>query len=225
VRFIGRVIDGSKPGKHPGFVEPALATLRTKPPTGAGYIHEIKFDGYRVQAHLRGGLASLYTRSGLNWTKRFPTIAAAVGSIPATELILDGEVISANEHGTANFSALQDDLSKSRYDRMAFYAFDMLYLDGFDLRAAPLVERKRVLEGLLKEAGDTGPLFFSDHFEDDSAMIFDMSCALGLEGIVSKVRNAPYRSGRTEAWIKTKCLQIASRRQDGSALVARPYWP
>src|SRR4051812_24739586 len=208
VRFIGRVIDGSKPGKHPGFVEPALATLRTKPPTGSGFIHEIKFDGYRVQAHLRGGLAQLYTRSGLNWTKRFPTIAVAVGSIPATELVLDGEVISANERGAANFSALQDDLSKSRYDRMAYYAFDLLHLDGFDLRAARLVERKRVLEGLLKEAGDIGPLHFSQHF-DDGSMIFDKSCELGLEGIVSKARSAPYKSGRTESWVKVKCLQVA----------------
>src|SRR5436305_5325831 len=183
VRFIGRVITGSQPGKHPGFVEPALATLRTKPPTGAGYIHEIKFDGYRVQAHLRGGLAYLYTRSGLNWTKRFPTIAVAVGSIPATELILDGEVISANERGAANFSALQDDLSKSRYDRMVYYAFDILYLDGFDLRAASLVERKRVLEGLLKEAGDIGPLHLSDHF-DDGSLIIDNAFELRCQGMV-----------------------------------------
>jgi bifunctional non-homologous end joining protein LigD len=97
VRFIGRVIKGSRPGKHPGFVEPALATLRTEPPTGANYVHEIKFDGYRVHAHLRGGLPYLYTRRGLNWTKRVPTIAVALGNIPATELILDGEVISADE--------------------------------------------------------------------------------------------------------------------------------
>jgi bifunctional non-homologous end joining protein LigD len=209
VRFIGRVIEGSQPGKHPGFVEPALATLRTKPPTGAGYLHEIKFDGYRVQAHLRGGLAQLYTRSGLNWTKRFPTIAVAVGSIPATELILDGEVISANERGAANFSALQEDLSKSRYDRMVFYAFDILYLDGFDLRAARLVERKRVLAGLLKEAGDIGSLHLSEHFDEDGTMMFEKSCEMGLEGIVSKLRDAPYRSGRTEAWIKVKCVQVA----------------
>src|SRR4029077_10768704 len=107
-RFIGRVIDGSRPGKHPGFVEPALATLRTKPPTGAGYIHEIKYDGYRVQAHLRGGLAYLYARSGLNWTKRFPTSLSLWRAFP--RLILDGEVISANERGAASFSALQDDL-------------------------------------------------------------------------------------------------------------------
>src|SRR5213075_1526609 len=92
---------------------------RVSPPSGDRYVHEIKFDGYRVQAHLRGGLATIYTRNGLNWRKRFPTIAAALSQIRATELILDGEVISANEKGAANFSALQDDLSKSRYDRMS----------------------------------------------------------------------------------------------------------
>src|SRR4051812_32975560 len=158
VRFIGRVIQGSKPGKHPGFVQPALATLRTKPPTGVGYIHEIKFDGYRVQAHLRGGLVSLWTRGGLDWTKRFPTIAVAMDSIPATEMIIDGEVISATPNGRVDFSQLQADLSNSRYDRMIYYAFDILHLDGFDLRAASLVERKRVLAGLLKEAGNIGPV-------------------------------------------------------------------
>src|SRR5881275_2528993 len=103
VRFIGRVIKGSKPAKHPGFVEPQLAILRTRPPTGEQYVHEIKFDGYRVQAQKRGGLVSLWTRGGLNWTKRFPTIAVGVGSIPATDLVIDGEVISANEKGAANF--------------------------------------------------------------------------------------------------------------------------
>jgi bifunctional non-homologous end joining protein LigD len=209
VRFIGRVIKGSRPAPHPGFVEPALATLKTKPPTGGQYIHEIKFDGYRVQAHLRGGVVSLWTRGGLNWTNRFPTIAVAAGSIPATNLVLDGEVISANEHGAANFSALQDDLSKSRYDRMVYYAFDILHLDGFDLRGAGLVERKRVLSGLLTEAKNIGPVLYSDHFEDDAETMFSKSCDLGLEGIVSKLRDAPYKSGRSEAWIKVKCLQVA----------------
>jgi bifunctional non-homologous end joining protein LigD len=102
-------------------------------------------DGYRIQAHLRGGLAWIYTRSGLNWTKRFPTIAHTMGHVPATELILDGEVISANAQGGANFSQLQDDISKSRYDRMVYYVFDLLYLDGYDLRAVPLIERKKAL--------------------------------------------------------------------------------
>jgi bifunctional non-homologous end joining protein LigD len=132
-----------------------------------------------------------------------------MSGIPATELILDGEVISADEKGAANFSSLQDDLSGSRYDRMVYYAFDLLYLDGFDLRASPLTERKRVLDGLLKEAGDIGPLYLSEHFEEDGNTLFAKSCELGLEGIVSKESNAPYRSGRTEAWIKAKCLQVA----------------
>src|SRR5687768_11578924 len=99
VRFIGRDIKGSKPGKHPGFVEPQLATLRTQPPRGDRYVHEIKFDGYRVQAHLRGGLVSLWTRGGLDWTHRFPTIAVGIGSLPATEAVIDGEVISATTQG------------------------------------------------------------------------------------------------------------------------------
>src|SRR4029078_5397815 len=112
-------LPGAKGAKHPGFIKPQLATLWNNVPQGDRYIHEVKFDGYRLQGHLRGGLASLWTRSGLSWTKRFPTVAPALPQIPATELIVDGEVISANEHGAANFSQLQDDLSKSRYDRMA----------------------------------------------------------------------------------------------------------
>jgi bifunctional non-homologous end joining protein LigD len=209
VWFLGRAVKGSRPGPYPGFVEPALATLKINPPSGGQYVHEVKFDGYRVQAHLRGGLVSLWTRGGLDWTNRFPTIAVGVGSIPATDLVLDGEVISATEHGAANFSALQDDLSRSRYDRMVYYAFDILHLDGFDLRAAPLIERKRVLSGLLADAKDIGPVLYSEHFEDDAAAIFAKCCEMGFEGVVSKLRDAPYRSGRSQAWIKAKCLQIA----------------
>src|SRR4051812_9912478 len=199
-------VPGAKGAKHPGFIKPALATLHTKPPSGDRYVHEIKFDGYRVQAHLRGGLATIYTRSGLNWTKRFPTVAAALSHIRATELILDGEVISANEKGAANFSALQDDLSKSRYDRMVYYAFDLLYLDGYDLRSARLIDRKALLEDLLGER-ELGPIHFSQHFEEEGEVLFQKSCELGLEGTVSKLRDAPYRSERSESWIKVKCLQ------------------
>jgi bifunctional non-homologous end joining protein LigD len=200
-------VPGAKPGKHPGFIQPALATLKVNPPSGDRYVHEIKFDGYRLQAHLRGGLPTLYTRSGLNWTKRFPTVATGVGSIQATEAIIDGEVISADEKGAANFSALQDDLSKSRYDRMIYYAFDLLYLDGYDLRGAQLVERKRLLAELL--VGDIAPIHLSQHFEEDGQMMLDRACEMGLEGIVSKLRDSVYRSDRSESWIKTKCIQIA----------------
>jgi bifunctional non-homologous end joining protein LigD len=209
VRFIGRTLKGSKPGAHPGFVEPQLATLAPSPPSGGRHIHEIKFDGYRVQAHRVNGVPSLWTRSGLDWTHRFPPVAAAIEKIPANNLVIDGEVISANERGGANFSQLQDDLSKSRYDRMVYYAFDILFLDGFDLRAAPLIDRKRVLAGLLEEAGNIGPVLFSEHFEDDPQAMFTRACEMGLEGIVSKMKDAPYKSERTKSWIKVKCSQTA----------------
>jgi bifunctional non-homologous end joining protein LigD len=183
-------------------VLPQLATLRDRPPAGDRFIHEIKFDGYRVQAHLRGGLPVLYTRSGLNWTKRFPTIAIALSQVPATELIIDGEVVSADEKGAANFSQLQDDLARSRYDRMAYYAFDLLYLDGYDLRQAALIDRKAALVHLLASVGDIGPFFYSEHFETDGASLFKRACDGGLDGcglwlrhsryiLVNRVRNSP----------------------------------
>jgi bifunctional non-homologous end joining protein LigD len=202
-------VPGARGGKYPGFVSPQLATLRDQPPSGSGYIHEIKFDGYRIQGHLRGGLPAIYTRTGLNWTKRFPTIATALSHFPATELIVDGEVISADDRGSPSFSQLQDDLSKSRYDRMAFYAFDLLYLDGYDLRQVALIDRKSALAELLTGAGDIGPVFYSEHFDASGDDLFKQACGSGLEGIVSKAKAAPYRSKRNDSWIKTKCIQTA----------------
>jgi bifunctional non-homologous end joining protein LigD len=203
-------VPGAKGAKHPGFVPPQLATLRDNAPKGDHYIHEIKFDGYRLQAHLRGGLPALYTRSGLNWTNRFRPIASAMGHLPATELILDGEVVSAEANGRANFSQLQDDLSKSRHDRMIYYAFDLLYLDGYDLRSAALIDRKEVLRELLQNAGDDiAPIQFSEHFDTDGVSLFKQACDLGLEGIVSKYKDAPYKSERNESWLKVKCIQVA----------------
>ena len=139
------------------FIEPALATLRDKVPAATGFIHELKLDGYRVQAHARDGRVTLYTRSGLDWTTRFPTIGADLARLQAAQIILDGEVVSADDEGRPNFSALQDDIKRKRYDRMVFYAFDLLYLDGFDTRAASLVERKRVLQSLLSKTAATAP--------------------------------------------------------------------
>jgi bifunctional non-homologous end joining protein LigD len=199
------VLPGAKPAPFPAFIEPALATLRTTVPHGRSYVHEAKLDGYRVQAHLQDGRVTLYTRSGLDWTKRFPPIAADIGRLPAAKLVVDGEIVSTDATGRPSFSALQDDLKRGRHERMVYYVFDLLHLDGFDTRAAPLIERKRVLESFLAEASAPG-IMYSEHFVD-GADLYARACDLELEGVVSKRSGAPYRSGRTEGWVKVKCAR------------------
>jgi bifunctional non-homologous end joining protein LigD len=148
-RFLGRMIAGAKPAFHPGFVTPQLAYLLEDVPQGPRWLHELKFDGYRLQAHKEKGGVRIYTRSGHDWTQRFSHIAGEVQRLPAQNIILDGEIISATEAGLASFTALQADLSRGDQSRMVYYVFDLLFLDGFDLRDAPLVERKRVLAAFL----------------------------------------------------------------------------
>jgi bifunctional non-homologous end joining protein LigD len=188
----------------PDFIDPCLATLRSKVPSARGFVHELKLDGYRLQAHLHDGRVSLYTRTGLDWAPRFPTIAANVARLPAGKLVIDGEVISADATGRPNFGALQDDLKRGRYDRLIYYVFDLLHLDGFDTRAAPLIERKRVLQSFLTEAGTIAPrVLYSEHFEDGTDL-YARAIEMSLEGIVSKTADAPYRSGRSQQWFKVK---------------------
>ena len=197
------VVPGAKPAPSPGFIEPCHPTLREKAPSGGRWIHEIKFDGYRTQAHLRNGQPAIYTRRGYDWTLRFQPIADALATLPANDLILDGEAVVADSRGVPDFGLLHADLAAGRKDRLLYYAFDLLYLDGFDLRGAPLAERKRVLAELL--AGASERILYAEHLEGDGAEIHERACAMGLEGIVSKQQDAPYRSGRVESWIKVKC--------------------
>ena len=136
---------GARPAPIAGFIEPCLPTLRDAAPSGSRWVHEIKFDGYRVQAQLKDGRPKLFTRGGHDWTPRFARIAAAVARLPVNKIVLDGEVIVQNAIGASDFGALEEDLAAGRQDRFIYYAFDLLHLDGFDIRAAPLVERKRVL--------------------------------------------------------------------------------
>lgn len=166
-------------------------------------MREIKFDGYRMQAHLREGRSIIYTRRVHDWTHRMLSIAEAVKALPTNDLILDGELIVQSEEGHSDFGLLQDDLVCGRRDRMTYYAFDLLYLDGFDLRGAPLTERKRVLDEFLIRSS---ALAYSEHLEADGAQMMQQACTMDLEGIISKLRDAPYRSGRGESWIKTKCV-------------------
>ena len=180
---------GAKKAGYPGFVLPTLATLRKSPPASADWLHEIKFDGYRLQAHVRSDRVKLLTRSGLDWTAKFgAAIAVALADLPVTDAIIDGEIVAENAAGAPDFSALQDALSTGRTDRLVFYAFDLLYLDGYDLRPAPLVARKAALEAIVI---GPGAIRYSEHFEEDDERLFRHACRLGLEGVVSKVRNAP----------------------------------
>ncbi len=195
-----------KPGKSkaPDFIPPSLATPRPNAPTGAHWLHEIKFDGYRLQAHLRDGRARLLTRTGLDWTARFgPDVPAALAGLAASEAILDGELVVETGNGASDFGTLQADLAEGRTDRFRYYAFDLLFLDGTDLRRVPLETRKARLAALLDKAPD--PLRLSGHFVEEGEMILRHACRLGLEGIVSKRRDGAYVSGRTTAWIKSKC--------------------
>ncbi len=199
----------SKSGSLPDFIPPSLATLRDAAPSGAQWIHEIKFDGYRIEARLDKGLdrgeVKLLTRKALDWTARFERIADAVAALPAQTALLDGELVVEDEHGVSNFSLLQTDLKEGRGNRFVYWVFDLLYLDGRDLTAAPLVERKAALQRLLKGRSRDGPIRYAEHFEGNGPAIFKSACDMHLEGIISKLRDAPYRPGRSENFVKTKC--------------------
>jgi bifunctional non-homologous end joining protein LigD len=192
---------GARP---PDFVPPSLATLRAVAPSGAGWAHEIKFDGYRIQARLDHGEVRLLTRKGLDWSEKFPNIAAAVVKLSAHTALIDGEVVVEDAKGISSFSELQAALKAGERERFIYYVFDLLYLDGRDFTLLPLIERKAELARLIGKA-QRGPIRYSEHFEDDGAAVLHHACQLGLEGIVSKRMEAPYRSGRSETFIKTKC--------------------
>jgi bifunctional non-homologous end joining protein LigD len=189
----------------PDFIEPCLATLAETPPHGADWVHEIKFDGYRIQARLQRRDVQLLTRKALDWTERFPPLAAALKGLPAEQALIDGEIVSEGENGVASFSLLQQDLKDGRYDRMVYYAFDLLHLDGRDLMPLPLVERKAELQQLMAGLPFGMPLRLSEHFDQDGSVLLEHACKLALEGIISKQAGAPYRPGRGRDWIKTKC--------------------
>lgn len=203
----------SKPGKAeaeslPRFVEPCLATLQDKPPAGDAWLHEVKFDGYRLQARISAGKVKLLTRTGLDWTERFgERIANALAALPCKAALIDGEVVALGENGISSFSALQAALSEGKTANLFFFAFDLLHLDGANLQSEPLLARKEQLEELLKAADLDSPLRYSEHFIEPGQTMLRHACRMGLEGVISKRAEAPYRSGRGRDWIKSKCTQ------------------
>ena len=196
--------EGAAEAPMPGFVEPMSATLVKSPPPGNRWLHEIKFDGYRLQARIEDGRVSFWTRSGLDWTATFGDgVAQALRDLSLRNALIDGELVVENKSGVSEFSLLQADLSEGRHDRFVYYAFDCLYLDGYDLREAALVRRKALIEQRIGTAG--GVVRYSSHFTEDGALVLKRACGLGLEGIVSKLSASPYRSGRGKNWLKCKC--------------------
>lgn len=185
----------------PDFVEPQLAKLVDRPPQGSDWVHEIKFDGYRMQMRVEGGKAKLLTRKGLDWSAKFPALIVAGARL--ADCLIDGEVVALDNHGQPDFAALQAALSDGKTDRLIFFIFDCLYTDGKDIRTLPLAERKDRLKALLSHADER--LRFVDHFESGGDAVLNSACRMDLEGIVSKQLDAPYRSGRTEGWVKAKC--------------------
>ena len=197
-----RKADQSAP---PDFVAPQLATLSDHVPSGSGWLHEMKYDGYRTLIAVGGGQAKAYTRTGLDWSDRFASlVAAAARALPGPALI-DGEVVALDAGGRPNFQALQASL-KEGTGTLAFFAFDLLQADGEDLTGLPNLQRKERLAALLD--GVEAPLFLSQHVQGQGEALFAQLCREGLEGIVSKRADAPYLSGRrVEAWCKVKCLK------------------
>jgi ATP-dependent DNA ligase len=187
-----------------GFIPPQLPSLTDQPPQGGNWIHEVKHDGYRTMLVIERGTARAYTRNSHDWSDRYPGIIASARKLPCRSAILDGEIIVQDGRGVSDFEALQSAL-RSKAAHLIFYTFDLLHLDGKDLREKPLIERRTKLKRLIEQDPDS-PIQFSEEFVGDATAFFHACAADELEGIVSKLATSRYRSGRSKAWLKTKCF-------------------
>ncbi|MET4235531.1 bifunctional non-homologous end joining protein LigD [Bradyrhizobium sp. LA6.10] len=197
----------------PGFTEPALASSVDRVPSGERWIHEIKFDGYRVQVHLANEAVTVFTRRGRDWTKRFKKVANDAWHIKASSAIIDGEIVVPAKDGTTDYAVLIKEL-RGNSNKIVLVAFDVLYLNGQDLRKVPLHQRKVALKKII--AGSD--VQFSESFEIDGREMFTHACKVGLEGVVSKVRDSVYASGRGNNWVKKTCAQRETLTIAGFAL-------
>ena len=204
-------LPGARKAPMPEFVPPQLATLMREPPVGDEWFHELKFDGYRMVCHVNRGNVRFWSRNGKDWTEKFPNLIHALQSFPVTSAILDGEVVIVDKAGRSSFQSLQQSMGRGgRTPSFVFEIFDLIYLDGYSLKQAPLRDRKALLESLFRSAKikkDAGALRFSDHVQGNGKEFFKQACAYGIEGIVSKLADAPYESTRTKSWQKIKCIK------------------
>ncbi|HEV7798836.1 MAG TPA: non-homologous end-joining DNA ligase [Pyrinomonadaceae bacterium] len=210
-RIDPKKLPGARKAAMPEFIAPQLATLVKDPPPGDEWLHELKFDGYRMVCHLSRGKARFWSRNGKDWTEKFPNLIQALKVFPATTAILDGEVVILDKQGRSSFQLLQQAMGKvgqaGKSPAFVFEIFDLIYLEGYSLTRTPLAIRKAQLEELLASATAKGALRYSDHVEGNGAQFFKQACEFGLEGIVSKLADSPYESTRNRNWLKTKCLK------------------
>lgn len=200
-------LKGAKKSRLPGKFQPQLATLVRNAPAGDAWLHELKFDGYRLLCRIGRGKPRLITRRGNDWTNRFPTVAQAIGELGWKDSMLDGEVIALGSGGTSDFQALQNMMNRGRDEDIAFYAFDLPYYNGHDLTPVPLVERKRLLAQLLTGQPHDGVIRYSDHIAGRGRDVLASACRRSVEGIVSKRADSPYEQKRSRSWVKVKCLK------------------
>lgn len=209
-------LSGARKAAMPEFLAPQLATLVKEPPAGDEWLHELKFDGYRMICHISRGKARFWSRNGKDWTEKFPNLAEALKAFPAMTAILDGEVVIVDRSGRSSFQSLQQSMGKggkggkgssSKVPAFVFQIFDVIYLNGYSLTQTPLKERKALLEELLSSAKVKGALRYSDHVEGNGAQFFKQACEYGIEGIVSKLAASTYESTRNRNWVKTKCIK------------------
>ena len=192
----------------PATISPQLATLTKAAPTGDQWLSEVKYDGYRALSRIDGRQATVFTRAGNDWTGKWPVIDAALAALPVEQAWLDGEMVALQEDGSVSFQALQNYMdSKTRKNtRLAYYVFDLLYLNGQDTSELPLLDRKALLKELLAAQAEGSPILYSDHIIGNAGAVFKDACKHGLEGIVVKQADAPYCHGRSQGWQKVKCL-------------------
>jgi bifunctional non-homologous end joining protein LigD len=203
-------LPGARKTTMPEFVSPQLALLVKEAPRGNEWLHELKFDGYRLLCHLQRGHVRLWTRNRKDWTDKFPSVAKALQALRVQSAILDAEVVAMDSSGRSSFQSLQQAIHKSGGRGLVLEVFDLIYIEGFNIQRAPLVQRKGVLEQLIGSVRGDRVLRYSDHVEGNGAKFFKQACDFGLEGIVSKLADSPYESTRSHNWQKVKCL----RRQE-----------
>jgi bifunctional non-homologous end joining protein LigD len=197
-------VKGARKGILPAFVEPTRPQVTETAPSGPKWVHEIKYDGYRIQARIDGDKIRLLTRKALDWTDRFRPIAAALKTFGLSSALIDGEIVVEDSSGIPSFMLLQADLSANRRDRFRYFVFDLIYCEGFDLTNAALTDRKALLQQIVQAVPAESPIRFSEHLEGDGPTMFEHASRLGLEGIVSKRSDSPYRGGRGDQWLKVK---------------------